>query len=434
MASVSSNSSTYVQWMWNANENPFSTSYSSEWQSYSDIENMIIEQAFVVGQTHAILDDYHIDFKHNLQISNNDINKQRHVKRTTRNEDDKPLRKERFMSNPIAPKRPYGGLYGFISPFIQAVVKDLNLSRDRLPSKNKTIVSLIVERAAMGIVEEGKKLGKQREAELIAKTLIEKKKAGMEEVWRCCAYLYSLESFLYKKLNETMRLIGSEEHEQIWRSKLRTLGPFCLLLWDNPFNRKMTKPGTIIYRGAQLSDALINSFKDDCSKDPKPKHSFQGFTSCTRNQNVAELFGNVLFIMQTRVAFTVDLQPLSRYSYEEEELLFPGVCFEIDRIDFDTDKNKHLIYLSLQQRHNKPDLHQLSNNSKPLTETRDSIPADNGADIFFRFVKPSLWSDTKLAADFIAKTSANLNPSHFPPNFAGNFDADRDGFDEDWDN
>ncbi|CAF1356362.1 unnamed protein product [Rotaria sp. Silwood1] len=243
MASVSSNSSTYVQWMWNANENPFSTSYSSEWQSYSDIENMIIEQAFVVGQTHAILDDYHIDFKHNLQISNNDINKQRHVKRTTRNEDDKPLRKERFMSNPIAPKRPYGGLYGFISPFIQAVVKDLNLSRDRLPSKNKTIVSLIVERAAMGIVEEGKKLGKQQ-----------------------------------------------------------------------------------------------------------------------------------------------------------------------------------------------PDLHQLSNNSKPLTETRDSIPADNGADIFFRFVKPSLWSDTKLAADFIAKTSANLNPSHFPPNFAGNFDADRDGFDEDWDN
>ncbi|CAF1070486.1 unnamed protein product [Rotaria sordida] len=434
MASASSNSSTYVQWMWNANENPFSTSHSPEWQSYSDVENMIIEHAFRAGQTHAILDDYHIDFKHNLQISNNDINKQRHVKRTIRNGDNMPLRRERFMSNPIAPKRPYSGLYGFISPFIQAVVKDLNISRDRLPSKNKVIVSFIVERAAMGIIEEGKKLGKQREAELIAKTLIEKKETGMEEVWRCCAYLYSLESFLYKKLNETMRLIGSEEHEQIWRSKVRTLGPFCLLLWDNPFDRKVTKPGTIIYRGAQLPDALINSFKDDYSKDSKPKHSFQAFTSCTRNRNVAESFGNVLFIMEIRVAFTVDLRPVSRYPHEEEELLFPGVCFEIDRIDFDKDKNKYLIYLNLQQRHNKPDLHQLSNNSKPFTETRDSTPADNGADIFFRFIKPSLWNDTKFAADFIAKTNTNLNPSRFPPNFAGNFDTDRDGFDDDWDN
>jgi len=63
-----------------------------------------------------------------------------------------------------------------------------------------------------------------------------------------------------------MRLIGSEQHEQVWRSKIRTLGPFCLLLWDNPFNTQLTKPGTILYRGAKLSDDLIDLFKDDCSK------------------------------------------------------------------------------------------------------------------------------------------------------------------------
>jgi hypothetical protein len=352
MASAFSDPFTRVQWMWNSNANPFSTSHPAEWHLYSDVENIIIEQAFIAGKTHAILDDYHIDLKHNLQISNNDINKQRHVKRTMSNGDDKPLREERFMSNPVAPKRLYGGLYGFISPFIQAVVKDLNLKKDRLPSKNKTIVPMIVEKAALGIIEEGKKIGKQREAEEIANQLIEKKKEGMKEVWQRCAYLYSLESFLYKKLNETMRLIGNEEHEQIWRSKVRTLGPFCLLLWDNPFNSKITKPGTKLYRGAQLSDVLINSFKNDCSKDPKPKRSFQAFTSCTRNRSVAERFGNVLFIMEIRIAFTVDLSPLSRYPHEEEELLFPGVCFEIDRMEFDKDKNKHLIYLTLQQRHN----------------------------------------------------------------------------------
>ena len=83
-------------------------------------------------------------------------------------------------------------------------------------------------------------MGKQSEGETIARTLREKKGLGMKEVWQCCAYIYTLESFLYKKLNEVMRLIGSEQHEQVWKSKITTLGPFCLLLWDNPFNRKLS--------------------------------------------------------------------------------------------------------------------------------------------------------------------------------------------------
>jgi hypothetical protein len=350
-ASVRSKSSTRVQWMWNATADPFSKSQKAVWNRYSDVENMMIEKAFTGGESHAILDDYHIDLKHNLQISNNDTNKQRPVKRMVCDKDDKVLREERFLPNPVAPDRPFGGQYGFISPFIKEVVKDLNLTRKQLPSKDKTVIPMIVEKAAIGIIEEGKKIGKKCEAEEIAKQLLEKKNADMKEIWKCCAYLYTLESFLYKKSNEIMRLIGSEQHEQVWRSKIRTLGPFCLLLWDNPFNRQLTKPGTILYRGAKLSDDLIDLFKDDCSKDPKPWHSFQAFTSCTRNPSVAEQIGNVLFILKTRLAFTVDLTELSKYSYEEEELLFPGVSFTVDKVEFDKNKNKHLIYLTLQQRH-----------------------------------------------------------------------------------
>jgi hypothetical protein len=256
------------------------------------------------------------------------------------------------MPNPIAPNRPYGGLYGFISPFIKEVVKDLNLTKEKLPSKNETIVPMIVEKAALGIIEEGKKFGKQREAEKLAETLREKKEAGMKEVWKCCAYLYTMESFLYKKLNETMRVIGSEEHEQVWRSKVRTFGPFCLLLWDNPFNSHITEPGKILYRGAQLSDDYIASFKHDCLKGSELLRSFQAFTSCSRNRSVAEKFGNALFIMRIQIAFTVDLSPLSEYSREEEELVYPGVCFTVDSLEFDEQKSKHLIYLTLRQRHN----------------------------------------------------------------------------------
>ncbi|CAF0950391.1 unnamed protein product [Adineta steineri] len=292
---------------------------------------------------------YHLGFKNNVQIFNNDVTKQRQVKWKICTENENFLREDRFLRNPIAADRPFGDRYGFIPPFIKEVANYLNITKDQLPSKNKSIVPMIVDQSFLAIIEEGKKMGKQVEAEKLVKNLRETKDQGMKEVWRCCAYLYTLESFLYKKLNEVMRLIGSGQHEQIWRSKISTLGPFCLLLWDNPFNRKMIKPDTLLYRGANVPDQLITSFKEECEKS---WHTFQAFTSCSRNGKVAEGFGNVLFIMKTLVAFTVDLNSLSQYPDEEEELFFPGVSFTIDRMDLEEKKKKHLIYLTLQQRHN----------------------------------------------------------------------------------
>ncbi|CAF3284153.1 unnamed protein product [Rotaria socialis] len=398
---VSNKSFINVQWVWNASPNPFSKSQNIEWRRYSDVENMIIEKAFTTGETNAILDDYHIDFKHSVQISNDDIHKQRPVKRTVCDKDDRILREERFLPNPVPPDRPFGGQYGFISPFIKEVVKDLNLTKKQLPSKDKTVVPMIVEKAASGIIEE-----------------------------------------------------GSEQHEQVWRSKIRTLGPFCLLLWDNPFNRKLTKPGTILYRGAKLSADLIALFKDDCPKDPRPWHSFQAFTSCTRNASVAENFGNVLFIMKICLAFTVDLTELSKYSYEEEELLFPGVSFTVDIMEFDKKKNKHLIYLTLQQRHDKAEQHHVYKNA-PQPSYDPQTPPDTSA-----YISAALVLGEALGSgdpDAIAAAKAALDRVTADAHASGVFDhaaafsgsvldrvasidddyavagaADCDGHDDDW--
>ncbi|CAF5124156.1 unnamed protein product, partial [Rotaria sp. Silwood1] len=161
-----------------------------------------------------------------------------------------------------------------------------------------------IEQAARGIIEEGKHIGKEREAEKLAKMLREKKNAGMEEVWKCCAYLYTLESFLYKTLNAAMRLVGDKEHEQVWRRKVRTLGPFSLLLWDDPFNTKLTTEKTL-YRGAELTKEQIASY-EEMAKD-KTYGSFQAYTSSSRNRKKAEEFGNTLFIMEVFIAFIADL-------------------------------------------------------------------------------------------------------------------------------
>jgi hypothetical protein len=259
------------------------------------------------------------------------------------------LREERFMPDPIAPKPSFGGQYGWVSPFIIEARKSLNLRADELPSKNENIVPIVVKKAARGIIEEGKLIGKQCEAEEMAQQLLANQNKGIKEIWKCCAHLYSIESFLCKNLNEAMRLIGSEEHKKMWQSKVDTLGPFCLLLWDNPFNNRLNK-NIKVYRGAELSKNQIDTYRDLCA-DPDEYRSFQAFTSCSRNQKLAELFGNTLFIMEIEFAFTVDLSPLSNFP-EEEELITPGVCFTVQRMHFDQQKNKYMIYLKLRQRFN----------------------------------------------------------------------------------
>ena len=307
-----------------------------------------MKKHFKINNHELILDDYYIDFKTNRQILNSDDYKQRPIKRVVRKREDKHLREARFMDLPVSSGRSFGGEYGWVSPFVMEVRRDLGLKPDELPSKKPNMIPMLVEKAARGIIEEGKHIGKEREAEKLAKMLREKKNKGMEEVWKCCAYLYSLESFLYKTLNAAMRLVGDQEQEQVWRSKVRTLGPFCLLLWDDPFNTKLTTKKTL-YRGATLTKEQIAKY-EEMAKDDKAYGSFQAYTSTSRNREEAEKFGNTLFIMEVLFAFIADLSEISEYPNEAEELVTPGVCFRVKSVEFDRKKNKHLIHLQLRQR------------------------------------------------------------------------------------
>ncbi len=94
---------------------------------------------------------------------------------------------------------------------------------------------------------------------MIDQQLEKVKNKTKKEISECCVYLYSLESFLYKSLNHTMRLIGDKDHENVWRSKLETLG---YLSYENVTHRT-------------------------------------GTTVCSRNHAKAEQFGNVLFVIKS---------------------------------------------------------------------------------------------------------------------------------------
>ena len=136
------------------------------------------------------------------------------------------------------------------------------------------------------------------------------------------------------------------KEEIIWRSNVPKLGPFCLLLMDNPFKKEMTTKKTI-YRGAHMDAAQIAQY-EAMAKDGTSYQTFQVYTSCTRTLKRAEAFGNTLFTMETSNSSTMDLSPYSKHPEEEEELIVPGVRFQIKSVSFDPKKSRHLITLELQ--------------------------------------------------------------------------------------
>lgn len=202
----------------------------------------------------------------------------------------------------------------------------------------------MVEKAAEGIIVEAKKVGKAKEGEWMAEQLLKVKKQSRQQLWQCCARLYTMESFLYKKLNEVMRLVddGNKDHETIWQSKVDTLGPFALLLYELG-NQNIKKTYITVYRGANLSNELIEQYRTAAKEFYIP--AFPSFTSTSRNQTKAEKFGNVLFVIDIRQSDGRDVASYSKYPHEEEILINPNFYFYIHSCAFDETKQKWIIHL-----------------------------------------------------------------------------------------
>lgn len=332
---------------WQPSWNSSSAPAPMQIRYHTGVENLAVEETYKRNQPQVVPINDNTVF-HSKYPSPNVEHRAADSKNVKDKRKDGQLREGRFIGVPLSSKSSNSGHFGFASPFFIEIRKYLNLEPDALPSKTPAMVPTLVEKAAQGIIEEGKQLGKDRKAERIASMLRQKKNAGMEEVWKECVYYYTSTNFLYKSLNSTVKIIGDKGKENIWKSKVPTLGPFCLLLSDNPFKKGVTKNKTI-YRGANMQAAQITQYQD-MAKDKNANQSFQVYISCTRNRKKAKPLGNTLFIIEVLNSFTIDLSPYSKYPEEEEELIVPGVSFHVKSVTFDQKKNRHLINLELRQK------------------------------------------------------------------------------------
>jgi hypothetical protein len=262
------------------------------------------------------------------------------------------LREERFMPSSLLPLSPFGDGDLYFSAFVRATVKHFKVSTyidTHRPFDDDFVREMMVEKAAEGLIIEGKKIGKQKEGEWMARQLLCAKHETQKVIWERCAQLYCMESFLYKKMNEIMRLVGEKEHEALWKSKVPTFGPFAFLLSILKKNRKELSKSIIVYRGANLSDEHIDKYKNahmwlTDTYETSITYNFPAFTSTSRNRSKAEQFGNVLFIIKLNQDDGCDVSTYSDYD-EEEVLLHPNFTYCIKSCTFDSTKQKWIINL-----------------------------------------------------------------------------------------
>ncbi|CAF3329166.1 unnamed protein product, partial [Rotaria sp. Silwood2] len=69
--------------------------------------------------------------------------------------EDKHLREERFIDLPASSARLHGGQYGWVSPFVIEVRRNLDLQPDELSSIYPDMILMLVEKVVHGIIEEG---------------------------------------------------------------------------------------------------------------------------------------------------------------------------------------------------------------------------------------------------------------------------------------
>ncbi|CAF1167376.1 unnamed protein product [Rotaria sordida] len=229
------------QWCWNLSDNLPNCDPES-WEKYSDIENEIIEDAFMDGKTEVEIDgDRLVDLGYMLDYTKSD--------------------------------------------------------KSNKGCGDKTF-SAVVEDASTGIITEGTALGKQREAEWLAQQLLAVKHHGTapkreslalpEVIGETCIFLYTRDSFWFKLINKVLRTSRefTEEH-------VKTLGPFCYLL-HKALKELADNTTKIVYRGVNLSDAERAEYTSG------REIQFYSFVSTSKNRALAEIYGNTLMIIDLR--------------------------------------------------------------------------------------------------------------------------------------
>ena len=218
-----------------------------------------------------------------------------------------------------------------------------------------------------GLIKEGQheseyKMTKIKAAlrEVEQKTHEQSSNERLIELQVCCAKLYTEHCYIFATVNTALR-----DND---RTKLFSLGPYCYLLFKHVARSFKSKPkmrerlqrvfrpreihSMTLYRGDRASEKTLEEYQK-AAGDSSKHFKWLPFVSTSRDRREAEKFSHgVLYIIEMRSyssnedRFT-DLAPISEYTHEQEVLLLPGVQFQINKFEYDKEKNLNLVYIKV---------------------------------------------------------------------------------------
>lgn len=316
---------TRIVWLWESKN-------GHSWRRYTDIEIEILEEAFRNEAALVDLDYYRIDLRKFIQINKENLKKTRHIQRCIVDQKLDGSREDRFASSQNLINKSFtnyskSDISAFAYHWWEKNSNKMNSYADQL------------EDAAQGVIHEGLKLGKITDAHWIASQLRDVKNKSWLEIAKKCIFIYTLDSFFYQLLNQSLR---NDD-----RSKVDTLGAFCFLLSTVDSSSDLVQTHRyrgLVYRTAQLTIEQIVSYQTSINQGLK---CWLNFTSTSRSRALAEQYsGNVLFIIDIRSSYYgLHIAPFSAYPQEDEVLLRASQKFRIKNVDYDEKISKYLIYI-----------------------------------------------------------------------------------------
>ncbi|CAF3369082.1 unnamed protein product [Rotaria socialis] len=297
-----------------------SSSNSSEWTKFRDIEIEIIEEAYQESKVDVLLDKHRIDLKNLIQIRLDDNKQQGSVKREIVSSRTKCLRQSRFSGASVITSEAISsttyGTFDSWCPFMRSWLMSSAGKRAwlHLPS--------CIEACAQGIIQEALQhdSNSNTEAAFMAKRIRQCVGQPRLAVSRLCIRFYTKDSFLYDVLNKALR--------ELDLSKLETLGPLGYLI--SAYSRDAQEFVGTVYRGVELKYTEIEQYK--CAIGMWK--TWPAYTSTSKNRKMAEFYGNTLFVIEITdnklsAPRTFDISNISSFPEEEEVLLPAGACFQI---------------------------------------------------------------------------------------------------------
>ena len=365
LSEISDNDTSF--WLYQTNVDPWDPNEIPQWAPYPNDISSNIEQAHQCGRDIVYISEmYCVDLKNLVQQNIHNLDRQRPVCRRNAENNEESANKSRPHERASFPyglatacstihDTPYHGL-----PFITDWL--LIFTKGKLNVTFHSIFPALIR----GLEQEGRN-ERAPNTDQILKTLndirdenINKRESiKMENLQACCATLYTKACFIYRVVNTALR-----DND---RTKLYTIGPYCYLLYNyvgrryndwfsiprhfREFFCPTESPSMIVYRGDHIRVETINEYKEAVGI-PNIYFKWLTFVSTSNDRDVAETFGrNTLYIIEikrysSRDQFAV-LKNNTCNENEEEVLLKPGLRFQVERVRFDRDIGRYLIYLNV---------------------------------------------------------------------------------------